>query len=354
MLDPQFWNRKKVFVTGHTGFKGAWLSLLLSHLGARVYGYSLPAEDKNLLFRAARVADSSVGTYGDVADEEKLQRALQDASPEVVIHLAAQPLVIKSYEEPLETIKTNVLGTANLLFAASKTTSVRAILNATTDKCYKNEEWVWGYRETDSLGGDDPYSASKAASEIITQAMYKSFFAGDHSTHKVGVATARAGNVIGGGDRSEHRIVPDIIRSLDDGGKITLRNPNALRPWQHVLEPLWGYLMLCQHLAERPTSHSGAWNFGPDPSSHLSVGDLTKQLVECLEMPQAKIDIQKRSEHETHMLKLDSTKARTLLGWSPKLSMNDTVQAIAQWETSYRAGQDMHMQTLNQIKFYLG
>ncbi|MFC4599692.1 CDP-glucose 4,6-dehydratase [Cohnella hongkongensis] len=264
--DSSFWENKKVFVTGHTGFKGSWLSLWLSHKGARVTGYSLSPPTSPSLFKLAKVESQiEKSILGNIIDYDRLNSALQEAQPEIVIHMAAQPLVRESYKSPLETYQVNVMGTVNLFEAIRNTESVRAVVNVTTDKCYQNNEWEWGYRENEPLGGYDPYSSSKACSELVTAAYRNSFFPKDlYASHGVAIASARAGNVIGGGDWATDRLIPDVIRSMLKREKVTIRNPHSIRPWQHVLEPLGGYMLLAELLYEHGTQYGEAWNFGPE------------------------------------------------------------------------------------------
>ncbi|MBT3223044.1 MAG: CDP-glucose 4,6-dehydratase [Proteobacteria bacterium] len=326
-----FFAGKVVLVTGHTGFKGSWLVQLLKRLGARVVGLALPPEGQPNLFGAADVARGMVSQFGDIRVPETLFECFAAQKPEIVFHLAAQALVRRSYREPIDTFATNVMGTVHLLEACRRTPSVKAVVIVTSDKCYENREWVWGYRETDPMGGHDPYSASKGSAELVTAAYRRSFF-GDFA---VGVGSARAGNVIGGGDWGEDRLVPDIVRSFVARQPIVLRNPGAIRPWQHVLEPLSGYLLLAQKLVEQPSVYSQSWNFGPDEGEVVTVGALTEQLVDALGSSRLELVLKPSVEHETQSLRLDCSKARLKLGWAPRLTLSQTVQMTGSWYRSY-------------------
>ena len=322
--------KKRVLVTGHTGFKGAWLTLWLALMGAEVMGYALDPPYENGLFDACHVADGIVDIRSDIRNQRALHEAFSFFQPEVVFHLAAQPIVRLSYSAPAETMETNIMGTVNVLENIRLFESVRAAVIVTSDKCYENREQLWGYRECDAMGGFDPYSASKGCAELAASAYERSFF----ERQGKGVATARAGNVIGGGDWAHDRIVPDCIRALKAGKPIGVRNPHAVRPWQFVLEPLYGYLLLGQKLLERPQAYMGAWNFGPDYSTVVPVGTLVETLVgiwgsgawEDLSTPGA--------VHEATQLNLDCTKAKALLGWWPRLSLREALTETAAW---YRA-----------------
>ncbi|WP_394374095.1 CDP-glucose 4,6-dehydratase [Paenibacillus polymyxa] len=350
MVDRSFWVGKNVFLTGHTGFKGSWLSLWLHSMGAKVTGYSLPAPTSPALYELGNVENVLVeSTIGDVADLEMLRRSLHKVNPEIIIHMAAQPLVRKSYEDPVQTYSTNVMGTVNVMEAARTCSSVRVILNVTTDKCYENQEWHWGYRENEPLGGYDPYSSSKACSELITSAYRRSFF----QSSDIRVATARAGNVIGGGDWAEDRLIPDLIRALTNGGQISIRNPEAVRPWQHVLEPLSGYLMLCQRLYLEGEEYAQAWNFGPRDWDARSVEWIVEQMLSRWPYvhPGYKV-IRQDHMHEASMLKLDCSKALKELNWAPRWQLDRALDATIQWVVGYLQGRDIKELCEQQIADY--
>ncbi|HVL01821.1 MAG TPA: CDP-glucose 4,6-dehydratase [Dongiaceae bacterium] len=354
MLNPDFWKGKRVFVTGHTGFKGSWLCLWLEHLGADVTGYALPAPTDPSLFDMASIAGSMNSIIGDVTDQPKLEAALSAAKPEIVIHMAAQSLVRYSYQHPVETFNTNVMGTVNLLDAARRVPSVRAVVIVTSDKCYHNEEWVWGYRENSRLGGDDPYSASKGAAELIVHAFQHSFYnPANQGANVPAVASGRAGNVIGGGDWALDRLVPDIIRSLLKDEPTLIRNPQATRPWQHVLEPLHGYLMLAERLYTDGHEFASSWNFGPPEQSEKTVGWIIAKLYELWGVTFDWKKDENPGPPECTFLKLDAAKARGYMGWRPKLDLNTTLEWIVQWTRRYQAGEDMRKASLDDIKRFM-
>lgn len=348
-----FWQHKKVLVTGHTGFKGSWLCLWLMAKGAHVIGFAQSPSGAENLFEAARVAIGMTSILGDVGDFAALKRVMDDHQPEIVFHLAAQALVRYSYQQPRETFATNVMGTVHLLEAIRQSDSVKAVVNVTSDKCYDNREWLWGYRENEPLGGRDPYSSSKACAELVTAAYQQSFFnREDFARHGVAVASARAGNVIGGGDWGIDRLVPDIMASCLQGRPITLRYPHALRPWQHVLEPLAGYLMLAQALYEQPSAFAEAWNFGPNNDDVKSVQWLTECLVHAwgTHVP---VQIESAATlHEATFLQLDCAKAKARLQWQPQWSLTTALMQVVDWYKAYQAGADMRAITLAQIHNY--
>jgi CDP-glucose 4,6-dehydratase len=352
-MNPAFWSGKRVFLTGHTGFKGSWLALWLQQLGATVTGFALAPPTQPSLFEVAGVAQGMHSILGDVRDLPALQRAMQEAQPDVVIHMAAQALVRLSYDTPVDTYATNVMGTVHLLEAVRQTPGVRAVVNVTTDKCYENKEWVWGYRENEPMGGFDPYSNSKGCSELVSAAYRSSFFnPADHARHGVALATARAGNVIGGGDWAKDRLIPDILDAFAAGRAVQIRNPHATRPWQHVLEPLRGYLTLAQRLVEGGPAFAEGWNFGPHSDDARPVEWIVRQLatrwgtgahwqVDAGEHP-----------HEATYLKLDISKAAQRLPWRPVLRLDDALGLIVDWSRAKMAGADMRAQTLAQIAAY--
>jgi len=342
-----FWQGKKVFLTGHTGFKGSWLTLWLTHMGAEVYGYAFAPKVMPNLFTLLKL-DNLVGksVVGEVNDDVFLKKQMQEADPDIVIHMAAQALVRDSYAAPLQTYATNVMGTANVLEAVRHCKSVRAVIVVTTDKCYENKEWYWGYREQDTLGGYDPYSSSKACAEIVTAAYRQSFL----RAADVAVATVRAGNVIGGGDWAKDRLVPDCLRAIENGKKIIIRSPEAIRPWQHVLEPLRGYLMLAERLYTEGAAWAESWNFGPGDAGVLCVGDLVEKICQKLG---GKYELAPQAElHEARYLKLDCSKANMRLGWQAKLTMEQSIEYIAEWFHAYQKGEDMQAISLGQIEKY--
>lgn len=353
MLTSEFWDGKKVLITGHTGFKGSWLSLWLHSLGAKVTGYALDPPTDPSLFRCARVDDIVVDRRGDIRDYERLARVMQEARPEIVFHMAAQPLVRESYRNPVETYAVNVLGTVNLLEGVRHCRSVRAVVNITTDKCYENHEWAWGYRENDRLGGHDPYSNSKACSELVTASYRTSFFnRADCHAHGVAVATARAGNVIGGGDWAADRLIPDCFRAILSGVPIRVRNPHAIRPWQHVLEPLAGYLLLAQRLSTEKSAWASGWNFGPYDDDARPVQWLVERLCSLWGNDASWVLDEGVHPHEAHYLKLDCSRARTELGWRPKWSLEQALDSIVDWTRACHQGRDMRALCLQQIHDY--
>jgi CDP-glucose 4,6-dehydratase len=353
MIEKDFWKDKKVFLTGHTGFKGSWLSLWLHSLGAQVTGYALGPPTKPSLFELCEIDGILKSVIADIRDRETLCRSMSEASPEIVIHMAAQPLVRESYKIPAETYEINVMGTVNLFEAVRNCLTIKAVINVTSDKCYENKELAWGYSENEPLGGYDPYSSSKACSELVTSAYRNSFFHPDkYSAHGVGVASARAGNVIGGGDWATDRLVPDCIRAVLKGAKILIRNPHAVRPWQHVVEPLSGYLMLAKRLYENGPDFSGAWNFGPDDRDTKPVQWLVEKL--CSEWGRsASYSIDETEQpHEAHYLKLDCSKAKSELGWHPRWNLEKALDSIIEWTKAYQEGKDLAKICLKQIEEY--
>lgn len=330
---PSYWAAKRVFVTGHTGFKGSWLCEWLLSLGATVRGFALAPQTRPSLFDVISLHERIDHVVGDVRDTKSLTSALTSFNPHVVFHLAAQPLVRRSYREPLLTYETNVMGTANILDACRQLSSLRAVVSVTTDKCYENREWVWGYRETDALGGPDPYSASKAGAELVTTSYWKSFF----RERGVGVASARAGNVLGGGDWSEDRLVPDAVRAFAASVTVDVRNPKSVRPWQHVVDPLTGYLLLAERADANPELFSGPWNFGPDADSIVSVGDVVSTLAALWGKGAHWRDTSAGAvgPHEATLLSLDVSKARARLDWRPTMDLSRCLAATTTWYRAY-------------------
>lgn len=344
---------RKVFITGHTGFKGSWLCMLLNKLGADVYGYALEPPTTPSLFKVAGI-DRIVTSYiGDIRDLDKLQRIMLQVNPEIVIHMAAQPLVRESYKIPVETYSVNVMGTVNMLEACRNTFSVKAIVNVTTDKCYENREWHWGYRENEPMGGYDPYSNSKGCSELVTSAYRNSYFnPKSYTQHGVALASARAGNVVGGGDWAEDRLIPDFIRSIEKGEKLMIRSPYAIRPWQHVLEPLSGYLTLAEKLFLDGPSYAEGWNFGPKDNDVHNVEEITELLCNFWgDGASYELDTNPQP-HEANYLKLDCSKANAELKWYPRWDIVKTIKSIVDWHQSFLTGEDMKQVSDTQIEDY--
>lgn len=345
LVNRRFWAGKRVFLTGHTGFKGAWLSLWLQAMGAEVWGFALPPGTPVNLFEVGSVAQGMHSRFGDIRDLDALTQAMAQARPDVVLHLAAQALVPLSYEQPLDTFSTNVMGTANVLEAVRRTPGVRAVVAISSDKCYENQEWVWGYRETDPMGGYDPYSASKGCTELVVASYRRSFL----NAAGVPLASARAGNVIGGGDWTPTRLVPDVLAAFSAQQAVTLRQPGAIRPWQHVLEPLSGYLALAQRLHEQGMAWAEGWNFGPHESDARTVGWVVQELARRWG-PDARWQTETQAQpHEAHTLKLDCSKAHSRLGWQPRWRADTALQYTLDWHRAWQAGADMRQQTLDQI-----
>jgi CDP-glucose 4,6-dehydratase len=354
-MDRAFWNGRRVLVTGHTGFKGSWLCLWLQAMGADVVGYALPPPTDPSLFDAAKVAAHMTSVTGDVRDCDRLRHCLEAHQPEVVLHLAARSVVRQSYEDPVETYSTNVMGTVSLLEAVRRVPGHAAVVNVTSDKCYRNNEWPWAYRESDALGGHDPYSNSKACSELVTQAFADSYFVqdGDASGEpRKAVATARAGNVIGGGDWTRDQLVPDIVAAFRDGRPVVLRNPHAVRPWQFVLDCLDGYLTLAQRLFEGGPRYAGAWNFGPRQDDVFTVQALVEQFASQWPRAPGWVLDDGSHPHEAAMLRLDSGKAMQRLDWRPRLAVAEAVDWIAEWYRDFLAGTDPKSTCLAHIRRY--
>ena len=344
-----FWKNKKVFLTGHTGFKGAWLSLWLQQLGAQVKGYSLEPPTTPSLFDVAKVADNMLSEIGDIRNLEQLKKSMLEFNPDILIHMAAQSLVRFSYYSPLETYDTNVMGTAKVLEAGRYCENLKAIVSITTDKCYENREWAWGYREKEAMGGHDPYSSSKGCVELVTSAYRRSFF---NEEGRTAVASARAGNVIGGGDWAMDRLIPDILNAFERKEPVIIRNPMATRPWQHVLEPLSGYLILTEDLYKKGIEVADAWNFGPHDDDCKSVSWILDELIGFWgEGASWRLD-DKPNPHEATFLKLDCSKAKYYLKWQPKWHVKETLQRIVQWHKAFMRNEDIRELSLKEIKDY--
>ncbi|QAB15791.1 CDP-glucose 4,6-dehydratase [Hydrogenovibrio thermophilus] len=348
MIDSGFWSGKRVYLTGHTGFKGSWLALWLTEMGAVVKGYALTPPTKPNLFEEAKVAEKIESQIGDIRDFEALKVSLSEFNPDILIHMAAQPLVRLSYKEPLETYDTNVMGTAKVLEAARICSNLKAIVSVTTDKCYENKEWVWGYREDEPMGGFDPYSSSKGCAELVTSAYRRSFM----QEQGIGLASARAGNVIGGGDWAGDRLVPDILRAFEKNQPVVIRNPASTRPWQHVLEPLSGYLVLAQHLYQNPKDFAEGWNFGPYEDDAKPVDWILNHMV--ANWPGASWELDKNAHpHEAGYLKLDVSKAKARLKWHPTWRLEQTLAKIIKWHQAWLNNADIQQVCLEEINEFM-
>lgn len=349
-MHDSFWHGKKVLLTGHTGFKGSWLVLWLQRLGAQVIGLALPPASRPNLFEAAGVGREMTSLIGDITDLSLLRSIVNEHRPQIVIHMAAQPLVRLSYADPVGTFATNVMGTVHMLEAVRHCPGVRVVVIVTTDKCYQNREWIWGYRENEALGGHDPYSASKACAEIVTAAYRDSFFKAASTT---AVATVRAGNVIGGGDWSPDRLVPDVLAAFAEGRPAILRNPTAIRPWQHVLEPLGGYLLLAQKLWENGPELAGAYNFGPSDADALPVVQVVERLADLWGNGASWEQDADAHPHEAHLLRLDCSKSRARLGYTPRLTLQEALMWIVDWHRQWLTGGDVRKATEAQIEQFV-
>lgn len=347
-VDSAFWKNKRVFLTGHTGFKGSWLSLWLQSMEAKVFGYALPPPTNPSLFEEARVVECMESTIGDVRDYAALYKALKLSKPDIVIHMAAQPLVRLSYAQPVETYSTNVMGTVHLFEAIRQVGGIRAIVNVTTDKCYENKEWVWGYREDEPMGGFDPYSSSKGCSELVTSAYRRSYF----TETEIALASARAGNVIGGGDWAEDRLVPDILRAFEKNQPAVIRNPHSIRPWQHVLEPLSGYLTLAERLWHQPADYAEGWNFGPREEDAKPVDWIVERMAAKWGDASWRND-EENHPHEANYLKLDISKACQRLSWMPKWGLDTALSKIVTWHQAWISKADVRALCLEQIDQYI-
>jgi CDP-glucose 4,6-dehydratase len=353
MIDRSFWRGRKVLLTGHTGFKGSWLSLWLDALGADVTGYALAPPTEPNLFEQAKIARRIRSIQGDIRDFGNLKGAIAECRPEVIIHMAAQSVVGRGYEDPLETYSSNVMGTVHVLEGVRQLGRPCVIVNVTSDKCYANQEWLWGYRETDTLGGRDPYSSSKACAELITSAYGASFFSTNSCTRQgVALASARAGNVIGGGDWTSYQLVPDLMRAFMAGLPCQIRNPSAVRPWQFVLEPLHGYLLVCERIAKDGLGFASAWNFGPAEDDAKPVSWIANELAFAWGHGAMWTCDQEPRFHEAQLLKLDTSKARRLLDWHPVLPLRDSLGWVVEWYRAVRDGKDLESVTSSQIERY--
>ncbi len=350
-MNPRFWFGKRVLITGHTGFKGSWLSLWLQRAGATLLGYGLPPADGPSLFKLASVGSGMESVYADIRDLDTLQAAVEDFEPEIVLHLAAQPLVRVSYADPVTTYSVNVLGTVHVLEAVRRTRSCRVVVNITSDKCYENTERQWAYREGDPLGGHDPYSSSKGCAELVTSAYRRSFFQAQ-SGRCVAIASARAGNVIGGGDFAQDRLVPDVMMAIQRHTRPCIRYPDAIRPWQHVLEPLSGYLLLAERLWDDPQRFSQSWNFGPAAADARSVRWIVDTLSDLYgTRMQWEVDAGVKP-HEAGLLMLDSSKARAALGWQPRWTLERALRSVVHWHQAYERGEPIHRIVMDEIAAY--
>jgi len=353
-MNPTFWSGKRVFVTGHTGFKGSWLSLWLQEMGAIVKGYSLPAPTTPSLFEEAKVWEGMSTEEGDIRDFTHLRQTMNDFKPEIVFHMAAQPLVRLSYDEPMETYSTNVMGTVYLLEAVKQVGGVKAVVNITSDKCYENREWVWGYREEEAMGGYDPYSNSKGCAELVASSYRQSFFnAAKYPEHGCALASVRAGNVIGGGDWADDRLIPDILQAFANKKKVEIRSPHAIRPWQHVLEPLSGYIEIAEKLYLEGPNFAEGWNFGPKEEDAQPVEKIVKHLTQSWGESAEWFLSQEVHPHEAHYLKLDCSKARMRLNWQPVWNLETTLDKIVSWQKAWLNGEDIKTYTINEIKEYM-
>jgi CDP-glucose 4,6-dehydratase len=352
-MNPSFWKDKRVLLTGHTGFKGSWLSLWLQSLGSQVTGYALAPPTNPSMFEIAEIAQFMTSIIGDIRNLSKLQAAFDQCQPEIVIHMAAQPLVRYSYQNPVDTYSTNVMGTVHLLEAVRNTPGVKAVVNITSDKCYENREWVWGYRENEPMGGFDPYSNSKGCAELVNAAYRSSFFNADNYVqHGVAIATVRAGNVIGGGDWAQDRLIPDILAAFEKGRKADIRNPHAVRPWQHVMEPLRGYLTLAEKLFEHGPSFGEGWNFGPNDEDAKPVRWIVEQMAALWGEDAQWQTVFGEYRHEAQYLKLDISKARSRLDWHPALRLQDALALIIDWSKKRESGANIRQVTLDQLQVY--
>jgi len=353
MLNRSFWKGRRVFLTGHTGFKGSWLSLWLNALGAKATGYALEPPTDPSLFLQAKVAEKIHSISGDIRDFSQLKSAIAECQPEVVIHMAAQSVVRRGYDDPIETYSSNVMGTVNLFEALRQLKQPCAVVNVTSDKCYENREWVWGYRETEPMGGRDPYSNSKGCAELVTSSFRESYFPPEAlASHGIALGSARAGNAIGGGDWTSNQLIPDLIRAFLAGQPCLIRNPFAQRPWQFLLEPLRGYLMLAERLADNGSKFASGWNFGPADADAKPVSWIADEVVRLWGAGAAWKRDGASHPHEAHFLKLDASKSQAGLGWQPVLPLQQALGWIVEWYHACKSGADLHKTTLAQIERY--
>ena len=349
IVNKDFWKNKKVYLTGHTGFKGSWLSLWLVSMGAKVKGYSLPANTKPSLFEQLNLENDMLSEIGDIRNLKNLSFSMKEFNPDILIHMAAQPLVRLSYEFPVDTYSTNVMGTVNVLEAARYCSNLKSIVTITTDKCYENKEWEWGYRENEAMGGYDPYSSSKGSAELVISAYRRSFF---YSNSSPSLASGRAGNVIGGGDWSEDRLVPDILKAFTNSKPVLIRNPLSTRPWQHVLEPLSGYMVLAQQLYLKGDKYAEGWNFGPNDEDCKSVSWILDEMVKNWGKNASWSLDKSNNPHEAGFLKLDCSKAHKRLKWKPKLNLKNALKSIVEWYKIFDSGGNIKKQCLKEINEY--
>jgi len=349
MIDKGFWKGRRVFITGHTGFKGSWLCMWLHELGAQVKGFALEPPTTPSLFNEARVTELVESEIGDIRDLERLTQSIHKFQPEILIHMAAQPLVRYSYDAPIETYSVNVLGTAHVLEAAKTCASIKSVVSVTTDKCYENKEWVWAYRENEPMGGHDPYSSSKGCAELVTASYRRSYY----EEKGIGLASARAGNVVGGGDWALDRLIPDILRAFEKEQSVVIRSPNAVRPWQHVLEPLSGYLALAQSLYEKPDGFAEGWNFGPNEEDAKPVSWILDRMVDAWSGSSWQLDQANNNPHEANYLKLDISKAKSKLNWQPTWDLKHTLENIVGWHRAWLSGDDIQIFSKNEINEFM-
>ncbi len=349
-VNPSFWSGRKVYLTGHTGFKGSWMSLWLQSMGALVKGYSLEPNTTPNLFHEASVADGMDSEIGDIRNLDHISKSLIDFNPEVLVHMAAQPLVRLSYQEPVDTYTTNVIGTVNVLEAARKCKRLKAIVSVTTDKCYENKEWDWGYRESEPMGGHDPYSSSKGCAELVISAYRRSFFNGINAPS---LASARSGNVIGGGDWADDRLIPDILRAFEKSEPVIIRNPLSTRPWQHVLEPIAGYLVLAENLFMYGDDFAEGWNFGPKDEDCKPVNWILDKMVKYWGNNASWVLDKNNNPHEAGFLKLDCSKALNRLKWQPNWNLKETLKLTTNWYQNFLKGTNMNKECLKEINKYI-